>query len=120
MAYWRETEDADQRATRRPGMWAHLTWTILTLVGVVGLGLLGVSLTGGGTQMSDARTALAALLVYVTLCMMIIRVDRTIKGHERVKRAASEERRRRFRRRPYSVVDEAEAVLAPAQGQGPR
>ncbi len=120
MAHWRETEEAVRGVTCQPWIGERLTWTILTLVGVVGLGLLGVSLTGGGTQMSDARTALAALLVYVTLCMVIIRVDRTIKGHERGERAASEERRRWLRRRPYSVVDEAEAVLARAQGQGPR
>ncbi len=120
MAQWGGTKEAVRGTTRRPWVWERRTWTILTLVGVVGLGLLGMSLTGGGTQMSDARTALAALLVYVTLCTVIIRVDRTIKGHERVKRAASEERRRWLRRRTYSVVDEAEAVLARAQGQGPR
>ncbi len=120
MAHWRETEEAVRGATRQPWIWERLTWTILTLVGVVGIVLLGVSITGGGTQMSDARAALVALIVYVTLCTVIIRVDRTIKGQERAECAAGEERRRRLRRRPYSVVDEAEAVLARAQGQGTR
>jgi hypothetical protein len=98
-------------------MWARLTWTILALVGVAGLGLLGWSLTGRGTQMSDARAALVALIVYVTLCALIVRVDRAIKGQERAERAEGEDRRRQLRRRPYSVVDEAEAVLARAQGR---
>jgi len=120
MAQWGGTKEAVRGTTRRPWVWERRTRTILALVGVAGLGLLGWSLTGRGTQMSDARTALAALLVYVTLCMAIIRVDRTIKRQERAARAAGEERRRRLRRRPYSVVDEAEAVLARAQGQGTR
>ncbi len=121
MAHWRETKDADKGATRQPWMWERLTWTTLTLVGVVGLGLMGWSITGGA-QMSDACAALAAFLIYVTLCILIVHVDRVIKGQERVERAASEERRLRIRRRPYSVVDEAEAVLLArrAQGQGTR
>ncbi len=120
MAHWRETEEAVRGATHQPWIWERLTWTILTLVGVAGLGVLGWSLTGGGTQMSDARATLVALIVYVTLCMVIIRGDRAMKGQERAERAAGEERRRRLRRRPYSVVDEAEAVLARVQEQGTR
>jgi len=108
---WRGTEEADRDATRRPWVWERLTWTILTLVGVVGIGLLGWTMMGGA-PMSDARSALAALLVYVTLCALIVGVDRTIKGQERAERA---ERRRRLRQPPYSVVDEAEAVLARAR-----
>ncbi len=119
MAQWGGTEEADRGATRQPWVWERRTRTILTLVGMAGLGLLGWSLTGGGTPMSDARVALVALIVYVTLCMMIIRGDRAMKGRERAARAAGEERRQRLRR-PYSVVDEAEAVLARAQGQGTR
>ncbi len=117
MAYWRGTEKAVRGTTRRPGVWERLTQAILTLVGVVGIGLLGWSLTGRGTQMSDARAALVALIVYVTLCALIVRVDRAIKGQERAERAEGEDRRRQLRRRPYSVVDEAEAVLARAQGR---
>ncbi len=120
MAQWGGTEEADRGATQWPWVWERFTWTILALVGVAGLGLLSWSLTGGGTPMSDARAALVALIVYVTLCMMIIRGDRAMKGRERAARAAGEERRRRLRRRPYSVVDEAEAVLARVQGQGTR
>ncbi len=115
MAQWGGTEEADRGTTHRLWGWERLTWTILALVGVACLGLLGWSLTGGGTQMSDARAALVALIVYVTLCMVIIRGDRPMKGQERAERAAGEERRRRLGRRPYSVVDEAEAVLARAQ-----
>jgi len=48
---------------------------------------------------------------------LIVRVDRAIKGQERAERAEGEDRRRQLRRRPYSVVDEAEAVLARAQGR---
>ncbi len=66
------------------------------------------------------RAALVALIVYVTLCTVIIRGDRAMKGQERAECAAGAERRRRLRRRPYSVVDEVEAVLARAQGQGTR
>jgi len=120
MAQWGGTEEADRGTTYRLWVWERLTWTILALVGVAGLGLLGWSLTGGGTPMSDARAALVALIVYVTLCTVIIRGDRAMKGQERAARVAGEERRRRLRRRPYSVVDEAEAVLARAQGQGTR
>jgi len=120
MAQRGRTEEADRGTTHRLWVWERLTWTILALVGVAGLGLLGWSLTGGGTRMSDARAALVALIVYVTLCTVIIRIDRAIKGQERAARAAGEEHRRRLRRRPYSVVDEAEAVLARAQGQGMR
>ncbi len=120
MAQWGGTEEADRGAPRRSRVWERLIRAILALVGVAGLGLLGWSLTGGGTPMSDARAALVALIVYVTLCTMIIRGDRAMKGRERAECAAGEERRRRLRRRPYSVVDEAEAVLARAQGQGTR
>jgi len=120
MAQWGGTEEADRGATYRLWVWERLTWTILALVGVAGLGLLGGSLTGGGTSMSDARAALAAFLVYVALCTVIVRIDRPMKGQEWAARAAGEERRRWLRRRPYSVVDEAEAVLARAQGQGTR
>ena len=120
MAQWGGTEEADRGAPRRSRVWERLIRAILALVGAAGLGLLGWSLAGGGTQMSDARAALVALIVYVTLCTMIIRGDRAMKGQERAARAESEERRRRLGRRPYSVVDEAEAVLARAQGQGTR
>jgi len=117
MAQWGGTEDADRGAPRRPWMWERLIRAILALVGVAGLGLLGWSLTGGGTQMSDVRATLVALIVYVTLCMVIIRGDRAMKGQEWAERAAGEERRRRLRRRPYSVVAEAEAVLDRAHGR---
>jgi hypothetical protein len=120
MAQWGGSEEADRGTTHRLWVWERLTWTILALVGVAGLGLLGWSLTGRGTPMSDARAALVALIVYVTLCTVIIRGDRAMKGPERAARAAGEERRRQLRRRPYSVVAEAEAVLARAQGQGTR
>ena len=114
--HWRETEDAMRGATRRPWVWARLTGTILTLVGMAGVGLLTWVITGGA-PLSDARLALVALLVYVALCTLIVRGDRAIKAQGRAARAEGEERRRRPRR-PYSVVDEAEAVLARAQGQG--
>jgi len=120
MAQWGGTEEADRGTTHWLWVWERLTWTILALVGVAGLGLLGWSLTGRGTPMSDARAALVALTVYVTLCTVIIRGGRAMKGQERAERAVGEERRRQLRRRPYSVVDEAEAVLARAQGQGTR
>ncbi len=115
-AYWRETEETARGATHRPWVWARRTRMILTLVGVAGVGLLTWSMTRG-TAMSDARVALVALLVYVALCTLIVRGDQAIKAQERAARAEGEERRRRPRR-PYSVVDEAEAVLARAQGQG--
>jgi hypothetical protein len=120
MAQWGRTEEADRGAPRRSRVWERLIRAILALVGVASLGLLGWSLTGGGTQMSDARAALVALIVYVALCTVIIRGDRAMKGQEWAERAAGEERRRRLRRRPYSVVDEAEAVLARVHGQGTR
>jgi len=47
---------------------------------------------------------------------LIVRVDQAIKEQERTARTEGEEQRQRLRRRPYSVVDEAEAVLARAQG----
>ena len=120
MAQWGGTEEADRGAPRRSRVWERLIRAILALVGAAGLGLLGWSLAGGGTQMSDARAALVALIVYVTLCTMIIRGDRAMKGQERAARAVGVDRRRRLRRRQYSVVAEAEAVLARAQGQGTR
>ncbi len=120
MAQWGGTEEADRGAPRQPWVWERRTRTILMLVGMAGAGLMGWSLTGRGTQMSDARAALVALIVYVTLCTVIIRGDRAMKGQERAERAAGAERRRRLRRRPYSVVDEAEAVLTRAQRQGTR
>jgi hypothetical protein len=43
-----------------------------------------------------------------------------MKRWERAARAEDEERRRRLRRWPYTVVDEAEAVLARAHEQGAR
>jgi len=116
MTHGRETEGDVRGATRRPWVWARLTGTILTLVGMAGVGLLTWAITGGA-PLSDARLAFAALLVYVALCTLIMRGDQTIKAQERAARAEGEERRRRPRR-PYSVVDEAEAVLARAQGQG--
>ncbi len=116
MAQWGGTEEVDRGATCQPWLWERRTWTILTLVGMAGVGLLTWSNTGGAST-NDAHAALAALLVYVTLCILIVHVDRVIKGHERAARVAREERRRRLRRRPYRVVDEAEAVLVRAQGQ---
>ncbi len=116
MAQRRETEEDVRGVTRRPWVWERLTATILTLVGVAAVGLLTWTITGGA-PLRDARLALAALLVYVVLCTLIVRGDQTIKAQERAARAEGEERRRRPRR-PYSVVDEAEAVLARAQGQG--
>ena len=70
--------------------------------------------------MSDARAALVALIVYVTLCTVIIRFDRTIKAQEWAARVEGERRRQRLRRQQYSVVDEAEAVLNRVHGQGMR
>ncbi len=116
MAQWGGTEEVDRGATRQPWLGERRTWTILTLVGMAGVGLLTWS-NKGGAPTSDARAALAALLVYVTLCLLIVHVDHVIKGHVR---AAREERRRRLRRQPYRVVDEAEAVLARVQGRGTR
>jgi len=116
MAQWGGTEEADRGATRQPWVWERRIRTILTLVGIAGVGLLTWSIMGG-TPTSDARAVLAALLIYVTLCALIVRVDRAIKGQERTERAEGEERRRQLRRRPYSVVDEAEAVLVRAQGR---
>jgi len=114
--HWRETEDAMRGTTRRPWVWARLTGTILTLVGMAGVGLLTWAITGGA-PLSDACLALAALLVYVALCTLIVRVDQAIQAQGRAKRAEDEERCQRLRRRPSSVVDEAEAVLAHAQGR---
>jgi hypothetical protein len=119
MAQWGGTEEADRGASRQPWVWERRTRTILMLVGMAGAGLLTWSIMGGAPT-SDARAALVALIVYVTLCTVIIRGDRAIKRQERAARAEGEERRRQLRRRPYSVVDEAEAVLARAQGQGTR
>jgi peptidoglycan/LPS O-acetylase OafA/YrhL len=118
MAQWGGTKEAVRGTTRRPWVWERRTRTILTLVGVAGLGLTIWSITGGA-PLSDARAALAALIVYVTLCALIMRVDRARKRQERAARAEGEERRRRPRR-PYSVVDEAEAVLDRVHGQGTR
>ncbi len=114
MAQWGGTEEADRGAPRQPWVWERRTRTILMLVGLAGAGLLTWSIMGGAPT-SDARAALVALLVYVTLCILIVHVDRVIKGHARAARVAREERRRRLRRRPYRVVDEAEAVLVRAQ-----
>jgi len=112
--HWRETEDAMRGVTRRPWVWERLTATILTLVGVAAVGLLTGTITGGA-PLSDAGMALAALLVYVALCTVIVRGDLTIKEQGRAARAEDEERSQWLRRRPYSVVAEAEAVLAGAQ-----
>ena len=114
--HWRETEDAMRGTTRRPWVWARLTGTILTLVGVAGVGLLTWTITGGA-PLRDACLALVALLVYVTLCTLIVRGDQAIKAQGRTTRTEGAERRQRLRRRPYSVVDEAEAVLDRAQGR---
>jgi len=116
MAQWGGTEEADRGAPCQPWVWERRTRTILMLVGMAGAGLLTWSIMGGAPT-SDARAALVALIVYVTLCTVIIRGDRAMKGQEPAERAAGEERRRRLRRRPYSVVDEAEAVLTRAQGR---
>ncbi len=116
MAQWSGTEEADRGVPRQPWVWERRTRTILTLVGMAGVGLLTWSIMGGAPT-SDARAALAALLIYVTLCALIVRVDRAIKGQERAARAAGEERRRRLRRHPYRVVDEAASVLVRAQAR---
>ncbi len=118
-AHWRETEEDVRGARPLSWVWVRLTGTIPTLVGMVGVGLLTWCIMEGA-PMSDARAALVALIVYMTPCTMIIRGDRSIKDQIWVARAAGEERRRRLRQRPYSVVDEAEAVLARAHGQGTR
>ncbi len=115
MTHGRETEEAMRGTTRRPWVWARLTGTILTLIGMAGVGLLTWAITRGA-PLSEARLAFAALLVYVALCTLIVRGDQAIQAQERAARAEGEERRRRPRR-PYSVVDEAEAVLARAHGQ---
>jgi len=114
MRQWGETEEDVRGATRRPWVWARLTATILTLVGVAAVGLLTWTITGGA-PLHDACLALAALLGYVALCTVIVRSDLAIKEQGRFDRAEDEERRQRLRRRPYSVVAEAEAVLAGAQ-----
>ena len=119
MRQWGETEEDVRGATRWPWVWERLAGTILMLVGMAGAGLLTWSIMGGA-PISDARAALVALIVYVTLCTVIIRGDRAMKGQEPAERAAGEERRRRLRRWPYSVVAEAEAVLTRAQRQGTR
>jgi type VI protein secretion system component VasK len=116
MRQWGETEEDVRGATRRPWVWERLAGTILTLVGVAGVGLLTWAITGGA-PLRDARLALAALLIYVALCTLIVRGDQAIKAQGRDKRAEDEERRQRLRRRPYSVVDEADAVLARAHGR---
>jgi len=114
MTHGRETEGDVRGVTRRPWVWARLTATILTLVGVAAVGLLTGTITGGAS-LRDAGMALAALLVYVALCTVIVRGDLAIKAQRQAARAEDEERRQRLRRRPYSVVAEAEAVLAGAQ-----
>jgi len=111
MAQWGGTEEADRGATCRPWLWERLTWAILTLGGLVSAGLVAWDMTGGAHR-GDARAVLAGLLVYLALCALIVRVDRAMKRRER---AEGEERRRRLGRRPCSVVDEAEAVLARAR-----
>jgi len=114
MRQWGETEGVVRGATRRPWVWERVTGTTLTLVGVAGAGLLTWTITGA-VPLSDARLTLAALLVDAALCILIVRVDQAIKKQRRVERVENEERRRRLRRRPYSVVAEAEAVLVRAQ-----
>jgi len=116
MRQWGETEGVVRGATRRPWVWERVTGTTLTLVGVAGVGLLTWTITGA-VPLSDTRLTLAALLVDAALCILIVRVDQAIKKQRRVERVENEERRRRLRRRPYSVVAEAEAVLAHAQGR---
>ena len=49
---------------------------------------------------------------------LIVRVDQAIKEQERTARTEGEEQRQRLRRRPYNVVDEADAVLVRAQAAG--
>ncbi len=115
MAQWGGTEEADRGATRQPWVWERRTRTILTLVGMAGVGLLTWSIMGGAPT-SDARAARAGLLVYLALCALIVRVDRAMKRRERAARGEDEELQRRLRRRPCSVVDnEAEVVLARAR-----
>jgi type VI protein secretion system component VasK len=116
MRQWGETEGDVRGAPRRPWVWARLTGTILTLVGMAGVGLLTWAVTGGA-PLRDARLALLALLIYVALCTLIVRGDQARKAQGRATRTEDEERRQRLRRRPYSVVDEAEAVLTHAQGR---
>ncbi len=116
MAHGRETEEDVRGARPLSWVWERLTGTIATLVGMAGVGLLTGSIMEGA-PMSDARAALVALLVYMVLCTLIVRVDRSIKDQIRVERVESEARRQRLRRPPYSVVDEAEAVLARVQGR---
>ncbi len=79
---WGGVEEDVTGATRRPWVWARLTGTVLTLVGVAGVGLLTWTITGGA-PLRDARLALAALLVYVALCTLIVRVDQAIKEQGR-------------------------------------
>jgi len=116
MAQWGGTEEADWGAPRRPWVWERRTWAILTLGSVASAGLVAWHMTGGAHR-DDARAALAGLLVYMALCALIVRVARAMKGQERAGYPEREERRRQLRRRPYSVVDEAEAVLARAHGR---
>ncbi len=116
MAQWGGTEEADWAAPRRPWVWERRTWAILTLGGVASAGLVAWRMTGGAHR-GDAGAALAGLLAYLVLCALIVRVDRAMKGQERAGCPEREERRLQLRRRPYSVVDEAEAVLARAQGR---
>ncbi len=113
---WGGTKE-DVRGTTPP-LWVEgrLTGTILTLVGTAGVGLLTWSIVGGA-PLSDARAALVALLLYVLLCLPLVRVNQAIQDQRRIARAESEERRRQRTRRPYNVVDEADVVLARALGR---
>lgn len=54
MAHRRETEEAVRGETRQLGVWERLTRTILTLVGVAGLGVMTWS-RRGSAPMSAAR-----------------------------------------------------------------
>ena len=62
-------------------------------------------------------TPALTLLLYVLLCLPLVRVDQAIQDQRRIERAESEERRRQRKRRPYNVVDEADVVLARALGR---
>jgi len=117
MRQWGETEEDVKGATRRPWLWERLIRAILTLGGLAGAALVAGDMTGGAHRGDAGAAGAGILVVYLALCALIVRGDRAMKGQERAGCPEREERRRQLRRRPYSVVDEAEAVLARAHGR---
>ncbi len=115
MAQWGGTEEADRGAPRRSQVWERLIRAILALVGLAGAGLVAGDMMGGAHGGDTGAAGAGLLVVYLVLCALIVRGHRAMKGQERVTRAEAEGEERR--RRPYSVVDEAEAAVARAHGR---